>query len=67
MGKSHPGGTGFEGTIGSWRAAEAWHGERPWKAMSKVAALIAVDGLGLKVSCKEFETCHYEENLKDYW
>ena len=25
MCKSHPGGTGFEGRKGSWRAAEAWH------------------------------------------
>ena len=31
-GKSHPGGTGFEGVKGSSREAGAWHCERPEEA-----------------------------------
>ena len=55
MCKSYPGGTGFEGMKGSHRAAEAWHCERPWKAIGEGAASVASDGLGLKGSCKGFE------------
>ena len=48
MFKSHPGGTGFEGMKASWRAAEARHCERPWKAIGKSAQLqlIAQDWRG---------------------
>jgi hypothetical protein len=46
--KSHSGGTGFEDMKGSWRAAEAWHCERPWKAIGEGAALVAGDSTGLK-------------------
>jgi hypothetical protein len=62
MYKSHPGGTGFEGTKGSWRAAEALHCERPWKAIGEGAASVAIDGPGLKGSCKEVEAWHHEES-----
>ena len=48
--KNHSGVAGFEGTKGSWRAAEAWHCE---EAIGEGAALVAVDGLGLKGSCKD--------------
>jgi hypothetical protein len=54
--KSHPGGTGFEGMKGSPRAAEAWHCERPWKAIGEGAASVAIDGPGLRRSCKGAET-----------
>jgi hypothetical protein len=48
--KSHPGGTGFEGMKGSHKAAEAWHCERPWKAIGEVAASDAIEDPGLKGS-----------------
>ena len=55
MCKSHPGGTGFEGIKGSRRAAEAQHCDRPMKAIGEGAASVAIDGPGLKGSCKGFE------------
>jgi hypothetical protein len=55
MCKSHPGGTGFEGIKGSHRAAEAQHCDRPMKAIGEGAASVAIDGPGLKGSCKGFE------------
>ena len=61
--KNHSGGTGFEGMKESWRAAEAWHCERPREAMGEGAASVAVDGLGLKGSYKEFEAWQHEERL----
>ena len=63
MCKSHPGGTGFEGMKELSRAAEAWHCERPWKALGEGSASVAVDGLGLKGSCKGVEAWHHEESL----
>jgi hypothetical protein len=60
---SHPGVTGFEGIKGSQRAAEARHCERPWKAIGEDAASVAIDGPGLKGSCKVAETWHHEESL----
>ena len=48
MCKSYPSGTGFEGIKGSRRAAKAQHCERPWKAIGEGAALVAIDGPGLK-------------------
>jgi len=51
MCKSHSGDTGLEDMKGSWRVAEAWQCERPWKAIGEGAALAAVDGPGLKGSC----------------
>jgi hypothetical protein len=62
MCKSYPGSTGFEGMKGLWRAAEAWHCERSGKATGEGAASVAVDGPGLKESCKETEACHHEES-----
>ena len=53
MCKNHPGGTGFEGTKGSCRAAEARQCERPWKAIG--AASVAIEGPGLKGSCSVLE------------
>jgi hypothetical protein len=55
LGKDHPSGTGFEGMKGSHRAAEAWHCERPWKAIGEGAASVAIDGPGLKGSCSVLE------------
>jgi hypothetical protein len=63
MCKSHPGGTGFGGMKGSQRAAEAQHCERPWKAIGEGAASVAIDGPGLKSSCKGVEAWHHEESL----
>jgi hypothetical protein len=57
MWKSHPGGTSFEGMKDSWRAAEAQHCKRPWKAIDKGAASFAVDGPGLKGSYKGTKYC----------
>ena len=55
MCKSHPGGTGFEGMKELSRAAEAWHCERPWKAIGEGAASVAIEGPGLKGSCSVLE------------
>jgi hypothetical protein len=63
MGKSHPGGTGFEGMKGSCRAAEAQHCDKPWKATGEGAASVAIDGSGQKGSCKGVEAWHHEESL----
>lgn len=53
--KGHPGGTGFEGMKGSCKAAEARHGERPWKAIGEGATLVAIKDPGLKGSCSVLE------------
>ena len=63
MCKNHPGGTGFEGMKGSWRAAQVWPCERPGKAIGEGIASFAVDGPGLKGSCKEVEAQHHERLL----
>jgi hypothetical protein len=63
MYKSHLGGTGFGGMRGSWKAAEAWHCERPRKAVGEGTASIAVDGSGLKWSYKDFQAWHHEGSL----
>ena len=63
MCKDHPGGTGFEGMKGSRRAAEAQHCERPWKVIGEGKASVAIDGPGLKGSCKFVEVWHHEESL----
>jgi hypothetical protein len=55
MCKRHPDGAGFEGIKGSSRAAEAWHYERPWKAIGKGAASVSIDGPGLRGSCSVLE------------
>jgi hypothetical protein len=55
MCKSYLGGTSFEGMKGSRRSAEARHCERPWKAIGEGAVSVAVDGPGLKGSCKGVE------------
>ena len=60
MCKSHPGGTGFESMKGSLREAEAWHCERPWKAIGEGTASVAIDGPGLRGSCKEVKAWHHE-------
>jgi hypothetical protein len=54
MCKNHPTGTDFEGMKGSWKAAEAWHYERPVKAFDEGAASVAVDGPGLHVKKLKF-------------
>ena len=46
---------GFKVMKGSCRTYEAWHCERPGKAIGESAASVAVDGPGLKGSCKEVE------------
>lgn len=63
MCKSHPDGTGFEGMKGSWRAAEAWRGERPSEPFGEGAASGAVESRGLKGSCSEDEAWHHEDNV----
>jgi hypothetical protein len=55
--------TGFEGINGSWRAAEAWHCKRLGKGIGEGAAAVAVDGPGLKESCKGVEAWHHKESL----
>ena len=55
MCKGHPGGTGFEGMKELSRAAEAWHCERSWKAIGESPASVAIDGPGLKGSCRGVE------------
>ena len=53
--KSPPSGTGFEGIKGSCRTAEAWHCERPRKAIGERTASVAVDSPGLRVHAKKLE------------
>jgi hypothetical protein len=53
--RNHPDGTGFEGRKGVWRAAEAWHCERPGKTTGKGTASIVVYNLGLKRSWQDVE------------
>ena len=48
---------------GSHRAAEVQHCERSSKVIGEGAASVAIDGSGLKGSCKGFEACHHEESL----
>lgn len=52
----HPGGAGFEVMKESWRAAEAWHGEKPGNAICEGAASVAVEDPGLRGSYKEVES-----------
>ena len=59
---NHPGGTGFEGMKGTWRAAKARHCERLGKAIGEGAASVTVEGLGLRESCREVEAWHHEES-----
>ena len=44
-------------------AADTWHCERPGEAIGKGAASVAVEGPGLKGSCREAEAWHHEKNL----
>jgi hypothetical protein len=53
MYKVHPGGTDFEGIKRSWRTAEAWHCERPWKTIGEDAVSVAIEGPGLKGHAKK--------------
>lgn len=53
--------TGFGGTKESWTEAEAQHCE---KAIGECVASAAVDGPGLKGSCKDFEAWHNEGSLR---
>lgn len=48
MWTSLPGGSSFVRHKESWRAAEAWHCERPEEAIGEGAALVAVEMEGLK-------------------
>ena len=48
MCENHLDSTGFEGMKESWRAAEAWHCERPEKAIGESAATVAIDSPGLE-------------------
>jgi hypothetical protein len=63
MCKSHPGVTGFEAMKGSWKAAKAWHCERPQKVIGEGTDSVTTDSLGMKESCKEVEAWHHEESL----
>jgi hypothetical protein len=44
-------------------AANGWHCERPGEAIGKGAASVAVEGPGLKGSCREVEAWHHEKSL----
>ena len=55
MCKSFPGGAGLKGMKEPWRTAEAWYCERLGKEIGEGEASFAVDGLGLKGSCKQVE------------
>ena len=58
--KNKPGGSGFDGRKKSWRTAEAWHCKRPGKAIGDGSASFAIDGPGLKGSCRKVEVLHEE-------
>jgi hypothetical protein len=42
---------------------DAWHCERPGEAIGEGAASVAVEGPGLKGSCREVEAWHHEKSL----
>ena len=63
MFKNHLGGTDFDSMKGSWRAAEAWHCERPGKDIGKDAASVATGSPGLHRSCK-VEVWHHEGSVQ---
>ena len=63
---SLPGGTGFEGMRGSWRAAEAWHCERSGEAAEELFHQEQlIDSPGSKGSCREGEAPRQEERPGD--
>lgn len=47
----------------SWRAAKAWHSEKPGNAIGGDVASVAVEDPGLKGSYKEVESWHHGESL----
>lgn len=54
--KSLPGGTGFENTKGSWRAAESWCQKRSGEAIGADAVSVIAEAPELRESWKEVET-----------
>ena len=44
-------------------AADAWHCERPGEAIGEDEAPVAVEGPGMKRSCREVEAYHYKKRL----
>ena len=48
---------------GPWKAAEAWHCERPGKAIGEGIASITIDGQVLKDFYKEVDVWHHEQSL----
>jgi hypothetical protein len=44
-------------------AAESQQCERPWKAICKSIASVAIDGPGLNISLKGVEIWYHEESL----
>jgi len=63
MCKSRQGDTSFEDMKWSFRAAEAGHCERLWKAIGEGAPSVTIDGPGLKGSSTGVEAWHHEESL----
>jgi hypothetical protein len=63
--KSHLDGTGFESIRGLWRVAEASYSERQGEATGEGAASVAVEGPGLKGSCRAVEAWLQEDSLSE--
>jgi hypothetical protein len=63
MYKNHQGDTSFEGMKISWRAAGAWHYEKPGKVIGESADWVAVESQRLTWSQKILEAWHHEEGL----
>ena len=49
----------------SWRTAEARQCKRSWKDIGEDVGSVAIDGEGLKGSCKGVEAWHHEESQWD--
>jgi hypothetical protein len=46
-----------------WVAADTWHSERPEETIGEGISSVAVEGPGLKGSCREVEAEHHEKSL----
>ena len=67
MCKNHPGGNGCEGMKASWRTAEAWYCESPWKAIGESVPSVVIDSPGLKGSCKGMRLSTVKKAYERLW
>ena len=65
MCNNHPDSTSFEGMKRSCRGVEAWHCERPERAIGEGSASVAVKSPGLKGYAKKLR--FGTEPMRGYW